>query len=112
MDHLVLPEDVKPWIVVAYDGKEDEYYENQHVEGFYNYPQRLGWSEDEVFATPKRIDGELLGGLPAVMYAGMHAAKRAGMPRRPVALHHSADDGERLRARPDRFDARSSQQVT
>ena len=63
MDHLILPEGVKPWIVVAYEGKEADYYENQEGQGFLEFPSRLGWDDNEVFSQPKKIESGLYGGI-------------------------------------------------
>ena len=62
MDHLLLPEGIKPWIVIAYDGQEEDYYEKQQGKGFFDFPKRLGWVDEEVWAQPK-ADEDLMGGV-------------------------------------------------
>ena len=47
MNHLILPEGVKPWIEVPYDAKKDGYNE-KFSGGFSKYPEHRGWSEDDV----------------------------------------------------------------
>ncbi|KAF2787006.1 hypothetical protein K505DRAFT_288686 [Melanomma pulvis-pyrius CBS 109.77] len=64
MDHLVLPEGAKPWMMLAYDCPEAEYYENIPDQGF-EYPEfykRAGWAYDEVWAQPNQSE-DLLGGV-------------------------------------------------
>ena len=62
MDHMILPEGAKPWILVAYDGQPEDYYENQPGEdSFEDFPKRLGWKDEEVRARPQE-DEDLMGG--------------------------------------------------
>jgi hypothetical protein len=64
MDHLILPEGAKPWMKLAYDCKETEYYENIPKKDF-EYPdfyRRVGWAYDEVWAQPVQFE-DALGGV-------------------------------------------------
>jgi hypothetical protein len=64
MDHLVLPEGAKPWMMLAYDCPETEYYENIPDKGFEysEFYKRMGWAYDEVWAQPIQSE-DLLGGV-------------------------------------------------
>lgn len=61
MDHLVLPEGAKPWIMVAYEGDEEFYYEKDRG-NFFEYPKIRGWADEEVWAQPQQSEN-LLGGI-------------------------------------------------
>lgn len=61
MEHLVLPEGVKPWILVAYEGQKDFYYEKDRG-NFFEFYQTRGWKKDEVWVQP-RSNENLLGGV-------------------------------------------------
>jgi hypothetical protein len=64
MDHLVLPEGAKPWMKLAYDCKETEYYENTPDKGFKysEFYRRVEWAYDEAWAQPVQSE-DLLGGV-------------------------------------------------
>ncbi|KAF2197073.1 hypothetical protein GQ43DRAFT_444557 [Delitschia confertaspora ATCC 74209] len=64
MDHLILPEGVKPWMKVAYDAEETEWYENIPDKGFtyHEFYKRVGWTYDEAWTQPKQAE-DLLGGV-------------------------------------------------
>ncbi|KAF2501715.1 hypothetical protein BU16DRAFT_205795 [Lophium mytilinum] len=64
MDHLVLPEGAKPWMMLAYDCPETEHYENIPDKGFAysEFYKRVGWGYDEVWAQPQQSE-DLLGGV-------------------------------------------------
>ncbi|KAJ4300844.1 hypothetical protein N0V90_002932 [Kalmusia sp. IMI 367209] len=64
MDHLILPENAKSWIKLAYDTPESDYYENVPSQGFdYSlFYKRVGWTYDEVWAQPKPAE-DLMGGV-------------------------------------------------
>ncbi|KAH7130562.1 hypothetical protein B0J11DRAFT_578091 [Dendryphion nanum] len=63
MDHLILPDGANPWMKVAYDSDEAEYYENIPTNGFTfaEYYKRVKWGYDEAWAQPKHNE-DLLGG--------------------------------------------------
>ena len=61
MDHLVLPEGAKPFIVVAYEGEEEFYYDKDRG-NFLEFPKLRGWAEEEVWAQPPQSEN-LLGGI-------------------------------------------------
>jgi hypothetical protein len=64
MDHLILPEGAKSWMMLAYDCPEDKYYENIPDKGF-EYPEfyeRVGWTENEAWAKPVQSE-DTLGGV-------------------------------------------------
>jgi hypothetical protein len=64
MDHLVLPDGEKHWIMLAYDCPEARYYENIPDNGF-EYPEfyrRVGWTKDEAWFKPIHNE-DLLGGV-------------------------------------------------
>ncbi|KAF2234098.1 hypothetical protein EV356DRAFT_533150 [Viridothelium virens] len=61
MDHLKLPEGAKPFIVVAYDGEEKDYYEKLKGKDFFTFPQSQGWTDDDVDCRPRQT-GDLMGG--------------------------------------------------
>ncbi|KAF2435513.1 hypothetical protein EJ08DRAFT_341167 [Tothia fuscella] len=64
MDHLSLPEGAKPWMLLAYDCQEAEYYENIPENGFEysEFNKRMGWAYDEVWAQPSQTE-DFLGGV-------------------------------------------------
>jgi len=65
MDHFVHPEGAKPWLKLAYDEPENEWYEKIPVGGFDfpNFYKRVpNWKEEEVWYVPKKED-DLLGGV-------------------------------------------------
>lgn len=45
MEHLPLPDGVEPFIVVPYEAPKEKYYDGQ---GFIDYPQRCGWTEEQL----------------------------------------------------------------
>ena len=61
MDHLVLPEGAKPWIMVAYEGEEEFHYEKDRG-NFFEFPKLRGWTDEEVWARPRQSEN-LFGGL-------------------------------------------------
>jgi hypothetical protein len=64
MDHLILPEGVKSWTMLAYDCQETEHYENIPDNGveYSEFYKRVGWAYDEVWAQPNHSE-DLLGGV-------------------------------------------------
>jgi len=64
MDHLILPEGAKPWMMLAYDAKETEYYENIAKKGFEysEFYKAVGWAYHEVWAQPVQSE-DTLGGV-------------------------------------------------
>lgn len=64
MDHLILPEGAKPWLKLAYDCPETEYYENIPDKGveYSEFYERVGWAPDEAWTQPKKSE-DLLGGV-------------------------------------------------
>jgi hypothetical protein len=64
MDQLVLPEGAKPWLKLAYDNPEADWYENVPDGGFdfFHFYERVGWKEDEVWVQRQK-DKDLLGGI-------------------------------------------------
>ena len=60
MEHLVLPEGVKPWLQVAYDAPESDYYDNYQGE-FYEFYKTRQWKKEEIKYQPKP-NVNLLGG--------------------------------------------------
>ena len=60
MDHLILPEGARHWILVSYSAKEDQYYENLGT-GFHEHPKRAGWADDETLIQPKEGENYLGG---------------------------------------------------
>jgi hypothetical protein len=64
MDHLVLPEGARPWMMLAYDCQEADYYENIPQKGFEytEFYKRVSWAEDEVWFKPNQNE-DLLGGV-------------------------------------------------
>jgi hypothetical protein len=61
MDHLVLPEGVKPWIQVAYEGQEDSYYDKDRG-NFFDFYKTREWALEDVKFQPKPSEN-LLGGV-------------------------------------------------
>lgn len=45
MEHLPLPEGVEPFIIVPYEAPKKDWYDGQ---GFIDYPQRCGWTEEQL----------------------------------------------------------------
>jgi len=65
MDHLILPEGAKPWIKLAYDAPESEYYENIPDQGhdyLHFYKRTKDWDYNDVWAQPKPHE-DLMGGV-------------------------------------------------
>ena len=62
MDHLILPEGAKSFIIVSYDGEENDYYEKLKGESFFEFPRHQGWTKEEVNCQPKQT-GHLMGGI-------------------------------------------------
>jgi len=65
MDHLILPEGVKPWMKTAYDAPEPEWYENIPDQGvsYLEFYKRVDkWDKDDVWTKPKVVE-DLLGGV-------------------------------------------------
>ena len=64
MDHLPLPEGAKPWMKLAYDCHEAEFYEALRSEEleFSEFYKRVGWTYEDAWVQPKRSE-DLLGGV-------------------------------------------------
>jgi hypothetical protein len=45
MEHLPLPEGVEPFIIVPYEAPQKDWFDGQ---GFIDYPQRCGWTEEQL----------------------------------------------------------------
>lgn len=43
MEHLPLPDDVEPFIIMPYEATKEDWYDGQ---GFIDYPRRCGWTEE------------------------------------------------------------------
>jgi hypothetical protein len=71
MDHLILPDGAKPWMKLAYDARDADWYENIDDKGFdfFNFYKRLGWKYEEVWAQPRK-DEDNLGGVEEAAVGG------------------------------------------
>jgi hypothetical protein len=64
MDHLILPEGTKPWLLLAYDCEESLHYENIAKTGieYAKFYEAVQWAEDEAWVKPTQTE-DLLGGV-------------------------------------------------
>jgi hypothetical protein len=64
MDHLVLPDGAKPWLLLAYDCKEAEHYENIPKNGieYSEFYKAVHWADNEAWVKPTQSE-DLLGGV-------------------------------------------------
>src|ERR1700760_4593038 len=64
MDHLVLPEGAKSWLLLAYDCKEQNHYENVPKDGveYSEFYKLAHWTKNEAWVKPTQSE-DLLGGV-------------------------------------------------
>ncbi|KAF3931325.1 hypothetical protein ABW19_dt0206135 [Dactylella cylindrospora] len=71
MDHLLRPEGTENFITVTYGVEESGFYDGQ---GFFDYPQRKGWTEDDLMGLNNfgnRSDKEVINFFQTWLFFGM-----------------------------------------